>query len=106
MRRIICIIAILLALLWLALPAFADHSERIKELEREKQDFIARLQQYQQIAKNIEVRLIQINAIQAELTRLDKEARDIAVAEAIVKATAEVTAEAPIEAPEPVSEEK
>lgn len=62
-----------LAFLLLITPLFAgNNTERIAELQQEAQELQARAAEYQQILANIQVRLIQIEAIQGELATQDK----------------------------------
>lgn len=49
-----------------------NNQERISELQQETQELQARAVEYQQILSNIQIRLIQIEAITGELAAQDK----------------------------------
>ena len=66
-------LAFALAFLLLTTPLFAgNNTERIAELQKEAQELQARAVEYQQILSNIQIRLIQIEAITGELATQDK----------------------------------
>lgn len=63
---------IIITLLLVTPLCFADNTDRIKELTTEAQELQKNLTQYNQVINNIQVRLIQIQAVITELTEQDK----------------------------------
>lgn len=61
-----------LCLLGFCVTAFGDNTDRIKQLTTEAQELQKNLTQYNQVINNIQVRLIQIQAVIGELTEQDK----------------------------------
>jgi len=66
-------VIVVLMCLCLTSLVFADNTDRIEELKTESTKLQANLQQAQQAVANIQVRLIQIQAILGELQTQDKE---------------------------------
>ena len=73
-------IAVFIVIL-MATSVFADNTERIKELTTEATQLQQRLQQYQRMTQNIQVRLIQLNAIILELREQDLKVVEEPIAE-------------------------
>ena len=63
---------IIITLLLIAPLCFADNTDRIKQLTAEAQELQKNLTQYNQVVSNINIRLLQIQAIVGELTEQDK----------------------------------
>ena len=63
---------IIITLLLVTTLCFADNTDRIKELTTEAQELQKNLTQYNQVVSNINIRLLQIQAIVGELTEQDK----------------------------------
>jgi len=74
MKKLI-IFSILFSLTFTSI-SYADNSKRITELNQEATQLQERLVQYQEIARNIQIRLIQINAIVEELKSQDLKAKE------------------------------
>lgn len=68
MRKLI----IILCLLGFCINAYGDNSERIKELQSETQNLQQNLTRYNQTINNLQIRIIQIQAIIGELQKQDK----------------------------------
>ena len=72
MKKRIVLILVVLSLVFLYNEVFADNTKRIEELKSEVQILQTRQVEYQRTLSNIQVRLIQIQAILGELDAQDK----------------------------------
>ena len=63
---------IIITLLLITPLCFADNTDRIKQLTTEAQELQKNLTQYNQVINNMQVRLIQIQAVIGELAEQDK----------------------------------
>lgn len=82
MKVFVFVFVFVLPFLLLATPLFAgNNAERIVQLQAEAQELQARSAEYQQVLSNIQIRLIQIEAIQRELVAQDEAELVIEVAD-------------------------
>ena len=63
---------VFLCVLGFCVSAYGDNSERIQELRLEGQNLQQNLTRYNQMIQNIQIRLVQVQAIIGELTKQDE----------------------------------
>lgn len=67
---------VFLCILGFCVNAYGDNTKRIAELQSELQSLRQNLARYNQTAQNIQIRIVQIQAVIGELQKQDREAQE------------------------------